>query len=1425
MTLDAVVAAISDGLGDITPTEVAEALWLAPYLSGPVRRVRPEVTDPDAAATGTPPARLTQRAKKQPPPPDHAASGGRSIPASRVTERAARMFLPDDAVNARTGLPARSPAMPALPDTLGLSRGLRPLRRRVHSRVRVELDEVATAEASALAGRWVPRLRPAQARWMDLVLVVDDGPSMVIWRRTVAELRTVLEREGAFRTIRLFSIDTGAGGANVPRTGRGHDPRELLTTDGRRLLLVLSDCVGASWRNGTLIRWVEQWGRTMPTAILQPLPQRLWNRCALDVTRMRLGAPHPGAANRRLSSMLPNPDLLPLGVAVPILEIEPRWLAPWARLVAGVAAGPVRGAGTFTGWSARDRIFGPPAVPADTDPVQVIRQFRAGASPEAYDLARHLAAAPLSLPVMRLVQNVSLPGSKPQHLAEFFLSPLLRRVTPEAARQDPERVVYDFRDGVREILAGTLRPETGLQILAGVSDFISHRFGGALDFPAILAGDVPAVVDEANRPFAEVALTVLRTLGGRYRVLADQLASSMRRHPLRTVQPVPMQVRTALPPPQRTPSAKPGTAARGPGDVPSGTNRRALPPGGTVTTPMHRSEGGSQPPINQPAIWGDVPPRNPNFTGRHQLLTALREQLTSKVTALLPHTLHGLGGVGKTQLAVEYVYRYAGEYDVVWWVPSEQPSQIRQSMLALAPRLGLTVGQGDDLAQTLTAIDDALRLGRPYRRWLLVFDNAHRADDLKPFLSNPTGHILITSRNRSWGNVAETVEVDVFERQESIELLTRRLPDITLAEADKLAEKLGDLPLALEQAAAWQAATATPATEYLQLLEEQVGTLMSESKPSDYPEPVAAAWGLAFTQLTEQTPAALQLLELCAFLGSEPISVRLLRDGRHIALPMPLSEVVRDDIKMRRAIRDISRYGLAKVDSSRNSLQVHRLVQAVLRDRIDEAERVEYRRLAHSLLSAANPGDPEDQLTWTRHAELSTHVGPANLVDGETAEIRKVVLDQIRYQYLLGDFESSRELAEVALAGWRRRLGNDDEQTLVAGRMLGNSLRSMGRIAEARVLNEEIYARSRSVFGANHEHTLVMANSMGADLRLRGDWTGALELDREMFVLHRQVFAEDDPSTLLSANNLAVDHRLLGQFQEALDVDTDARDRLERTLGPDHPFTLRIISNMSRDFYGLGDYAQAIALQRQSLPTHRRVLGPEHLEVLRATRIHVVTLRKIGALAEAAELAEELVATSNRRLGDQHPDSMVALMTQSNCLAAVRQPQRAKIAGEDALARMSDVLGPEHPFTYAAMTNLATIMRGMGDYGQARSLDEQSVQGFQGHLDAHHSYALCARMNLANDIAVDHDHARAYQLGREVLAGMVRLFGPTHPQTLVCTLNLSLDLAARGRSHEAREMHDQVVSSLEEVLGAEHPESVNARAGVRASIEIEPPNP
>jgi tetratricopeptide (TPR) repeat protein len=1426
MNVERIIAGLRAADESLTPVELAETMWLAGYL--PKRRaasVGDTATPYDESsppATGPGPATSPTEPPSRPAPAGLAGTpsrrpAGRAGPAS-----AARLYLPTDGDPAG-GLATRSPAVPALPGALALYRALRPLRRYAESSTRTWLDEERTAEASAAGGRWIPRVRPERARWLELALVVDDSPSMAVWRRTIRELRSLFERLGAFRDIRTWSIDTGGDGTAAPllRGGAGpaagsfpavHDPRELLSPDGRRLVLMVSDCVGPAWRGGALLDWLEQWGRSGPTAILQTLPQRLWDRCALDITRVRMAADRPVLPNHRLDVTPRDPEVPIQGVAVPVLEIEPRWLAPWARLVAGAASGGVWGAAFFTGWTPRERLFGVRSTPGrdGDDAAGIVLRFRAAASPEAYELARFLSAAPLNLPVMRLVQSAMLPRSRPRHLAEVFLSELMCRLTPPVARQDPETVLYDFRPGVRDLLASTLAPDTSLRLLVQVSDFISQRLGATLDFPALLAGaEPPARVDEVSRPFAAVASTVLRALGGRYRSLADKLATAMAG-----------QASSPLPSPVGRFRGTQPLSHRFP------VNPRTPISGGTVSasTPFP-SPGTDQQPATLPAVWGGVPPRNPNFTGRTELLTGLREHLTSKATALLPHTLHGLGGVGKTQLAVEYVYRYTSEYDLVWWVPSEQPPLIRQSLLALAPQLRLKVGPGDDVQQTLNAINDALRLGTPYRRWLLVFDNADRPEELGPFLSNPSGHILITSRNRSWENSAATVEVDVFERTESIELLTRRLPKITQAEADELAERLGDLPLALEQAASWQSATAMPTSEYLALLEEHVGALLSESQPSDYPRPVAAAWGLAFDQLTEKAPAALQMLELCAFLGSEPISVRLLREGRHIDLPTPLRDAVRDDIPMRRAIRDVVRYGLAKVDPANNSLQIHRLVQAVLRDRIPMEERARFRSTVHALLAAANPSDPEDEKTWPRHAELSPHIRPGGLVEGESPDNRRVVLDQIRYQYLLGDFESSRELAELAVEKWRQRLGPDDEQTLVAGRYLGIALRALGRVREARELNEDVYARTRSTFGADHEHTLATANSMGADLRLRGEWPRARDLDTEMLALHRQVFGEDDPSTLLSANNLAVDYRLLGDFAAARDIDIDTENRQRRVLGDEHPYTLRIISNLSRDYYGLGDYRRAMDLQRQSLPIHRRVLGEDHYEVLRATRIHVVTLRKLGDIGEAADLAEQLVATSRRRLGDNHPDTMVAAMTLSNCRAAIERPREARIAGEDALARLRELLGGRHPFTLAAMTNLATILRGMGDYTAARALDERALNGFREAFAPDHTYVLCAGMNLANDMAAAHDHVGARELSDRSRQGMVEQFGPTHPQTLVCTFNYVLDLGATGDPTAAARLREEVLAQLRDTLGVGHPATVSAEAGQRASIEIEPPNP
>jgi hypothetical protein len=1422
--IDRLLAALSSAELELTPEEIAEVLWLAPLLA----RAAGDTGD---RASSTPDADLPRRdpsAASSDPPPDRPPPPVDGRGEGRPERSAAGLYLPPSRSSAthRPATAARTPTVPALPNTLDLARALRPLRRKVPSRSEEVLEEEQTAQASAQARSWVPVYLPAPDRWLELALVIDEASSMGVWRPTIAELRTLLGRLGAFRDVRAWHVDSDSGpgqlvlrgdSAGSPAAARSH--RELIDPAGRRAILVVSDCIGRAWRNGSLLRWLDLWGRTSPVAIVQPLPQRLWRRCSsLNFVRVRFDADRPGLPNVDLSVTTRAGELEAehRGVAVPVLEPEARWFRPWAALVAGSAPHGAWGMAVFTG---RGLAPGPAREDADAevDPVERVRRFRATASTSAFQLAGYLAAAPLSLPVMRLVQELMLPGSRTRDLAEVFLAGLMCRVTPADVPTHPEQVRYDFRPGVRDVLLTTLDRRTELRILNRVSDFVRRRLGGTLDFPALVAGagDLGRITD-ADRPFARVAQTVLHSMGGRYRAIADRLANELvSATDTGAAENTQLGGRRAIAGSRSSPVPHDGglrITVRRQGDVVT----ESMPPGATGP---HQEL-----PAGQPAVWGTVPARNPNFTGRVDLLEQLREQLTDKLTALLPHTLHGLGGVGKTQLAIEYVWRFASSYDLVWWISAEQPALIRSSLATLASRLELP--PGEDLDKTLVAVHDALRTHNPYRRWLLVFDNADRPEDLDRFLSTPGGHILITSRNRAWSGVAETVEVDVFTRAESLELINRRLPSVSATDADRLAESVGDLPLALEQAAAWMLATATPVPDYLRLLEKQVGQLLLESPPTNYPMPVVATWGLAFDQLSRQAPAAVQLLELCSFLGSEPVSVRLLPMGRYASLPSPLDATVRDEIPLRRAVRDIGRYGLAKVDPARNSIEIHRLVQAVLRDRLSEEQRTAYQRCVHELLAAANPGDPTgDPQSWPRHAELAPHVLPAKLIEGETLDSHKVVLDQVRYLWVVGDYRSSHQLAESAYRDWHQRLGPDYEQTLVVGRFLANALRSVGRTEEARALNQDIWTRTQRTLGENHEHTLAVANSVGADLRWQGQWRQARELDEDLLERHKRVFGEDDPSTLNSANNLAVDLRLLCDFDRARQLDEETIERRRRVIGDDHPLTLFGMSSLSRDYYGLGDFQTALLLQRQSLPVHLAKVGPDHSDYMRATRVHTLTLRSMGEYEEACAIGEELVARSQRVLGDDHPDTLGALTALANSLALADRLGDARMAGEDALVRYRTVLGNDNPFTLAAATNLAIVLRAAGDYTAARTLDEAALAGFTAALGEDHPFTLCCAINMAVNHAMARDHAAARELGERTLAGLRRISGPTHPDTLVCASNLAIDLRGTGETEAARALAEETVQGMRKVLGHSHPETQLAETGRHNALYVEPPTP
>ncbi len=481
-------------------------------------------------------------------------------------------------------LPIKIPAAQALPDKRLLSRSLRPLMRRVPMHRRLVLDVEATVQEMARYDDnddlWMPVLRPARSRWLDLVLVVDQAASMVVWQQTISELRQLLERQGAFRSVSMWGLIANDGeNATLYRGTGAHTqqqrPRnkyELLDPSGRRLILVLSDCVARSWHTGVVThKLLAPWGKTCPVAIVQMLPQQLWVRTALGArSTVQIQAQAPGLPNTHLQVKTlrspfyqrPETNQLPM----PIITLEPLSLATWARVLAGAVgvatpgrllptnpqayAGqpmpgqatqdatppssppsspvyggksdvtPLRAGGTGGAFAPSGSDSKKPTAPT---PEQRVQRFRANTSLLAQELAGLLTSVPLSLSVIHLVQRSMLPQTRPIHLAEVFLSGLIERVNPDNTNpivdtNAPDEVQFQFRDGVRELLLDAVPVPETMQVLKEVSDYICQHMGQTFDFRALLADPTnttvqDVVIDAKSQPFAELAVDALRRAG------------------------------------------------------------------------------------------------------------------------------------------------------------------------------------------------------------------------------------------------------------------------------------------------------------------------------------------------------------------------------------------------------------------------------------------------------------------------------------------------------------------------------------------------------------------------------------------------------------------------------------------------------------------------------------------------------------------------------------------------------------------------------------------------------------------------------------------------------------------------------------------------------------------------------------------------
>jgi hypothetical protein len=529
---------------------------------------------------------------------------------------------------------------------------------------------------------------------------------------------------------------------------------------------------------------------------------------------------------------------------------------------------------------------------------------------------------------------------------------------------------------------------------------------------------------------------------------------------------------------------------------------------------------GSRLPGSVPRLW-NIPARNPGFTGRDALLEAVRERLLAGEKAVV-QALHGMGGVGKTQLAAEYAHRFAGSYDLAWWVNSEQGGLIGDQFAALGVALGcVQAGAGTEIVRAVVLAELRKR-----RRWLVVFDNAENPADVTPWLPGD-GHVLITTCESGWAEVAAPVEVDVLARAESVAILRVRVSGLTEADADQLAAELGDLPLAVAQAAGFMAETGMAATQYLSLLRTRAGQLLAQAPPrASYPRSLAAATQLIADRLADDDPAAAGLASLCAFLAPEPIPVDLFT--RAVSdLPGDLAARVADPLAWRQTLAHLARQSLARIDHG--GLQMHRLTQAILRDRLSPEQANATRAHTEAMLAANDPGDPSNPATWPRWTQLMPHLLAAELAAADSPALRQLACDACWYLRARGDIRTCHGFTIGLRQQWRDRLGDDHEHTLEIARYLAWTLQAMGHYAEARELDQDTLNRKRRILGEDHLSTLVSANHLVNDLRLLGEVQAARDLDQDTLDRRRRVLGEDHPDTVRTADNLALDLRALGE--------------------------------------------------------------------------------------------------------------------------------------------------------------------------------------------------------------------------------------------------------------------------------------------------------
>ena len=610
--------------------------------------------------------------------------------------------------------------------------------------------------------------------------------------------------------------------------------------------------------------------------------------------------------------------------------------------------------------------------------------------------------------------------------------------------------------------------------------------------------------------------------------------------------------------------------------------RRAKP---ADRPPFPDDSGADRPRFPAPRVW-NVPPRNQHFTGRRESLSRLWAGLVER-SSITVFSMRGMAGIGKTQLAVEHCHSRATDYEVVWWVNAEQVERLQDQFASLAEALRLDVPAGTRPEELVARVHDALR---EVSGWLIVFDNAEQLSDIRPFLPGGVvrpdsfAHVIVTTRHRGFHAIGAVLEIDVLDRAESVELLRRltskQAPELSTDVADEMAQWLGDLPLALEQAGGYIEDTGLAPAEYIGLLRTHEREMHARGQATYHEETIATLWDVALSRLEKANPAAVQLLGVCAYLAAEPIPVELF--SRHAdLLPEPLAGAAAKQMEFVETIGALVKLALAGRTPA--GLVVHRLVQAVVRDR-DGARTGDERvsgdaasstwltvalRLLRANLPAKIFGHPEHWPLWQSHLShvlaVTGHETPHRAAGSAAWLLSRaatyLMLVQGRPSDALSLFERALEIDEA---------GPDQAAVAIDLNDVAMVLQDLGDPGSARPLVERALAIDEALQGPEHIDVAIDLNNLAVVVQDLGDVQAARPLLERALAINRAFHGPESEEVAIDLNNLAMILQDLGDVEAAIPLLRRSRDIFVKTHGPQHIHVASELNNLGTALIRVG---------------------------------------------------------------------------------------------------------------------------------------------------------------------------------------------------------------------------------------------------------------